>query len=40
MSIFPFMDGINYSTYEEFVHTVKEMRNKMLIPDKKYVSME
>lgn len=40
LNIFPFMDEINYSTYEEFIHTVKKKRNEMLIPDKKYISME
>lgn len=36
-SIFPFMNGINYSSYEQFLDDVTEKRNQMLIPDKRLV---
>lgn len=39
-SIFPFMDGISYSSYEQFLDTVTEERNQMLIPDKSLVLEE
>lgn len=40
MSIFPYMDGIDFSSYEGFVDRVEEMRNNMLVPDKEFIMAE